>query len=66
MLGTLDFYNQIVLQSMSTLYAQLLFLCDILLDMVIMVCIYLCISCVSVPHLCISVSFTVTRTCESC
>ena len=29
-LGRLDFYNQIVLQSMSTLHVQLL--CDILLD----------------------------------
>ena len=47
-LGRLDFYDQIVLQSMSTLNVQLL--CDIWLD-IVTVCMYLCISC-SFVHSC--------------
>ena len=61
MLGRLDIYNQIVVQSMSTIHVQ--FLCDILLD-IVMVCMYLCISHAFVPDLCIFVLFTVTRTYE--
>ena len=62
-LGKLDFYNQIVLQSMSPLHVQ--FLCEILLD-IVTVCMYLCISGAFLPHVCIFVLFTVTSTCESC
>ena len=61
-LERLDFYNQIVLQSMSTLHVQLIY--DILLD-IVTVGMYLCISRAFVPHLCISVLFAVTRTYES-
>ena len=59
-LGRLDFYNQIVLQSMSTLHVLLL--CDILLDIVMIY--VLCISRAFMLHVCIFMLFTVTKTCE--
>ena len=46
-LGRSDFYDQIVLQSMSTLHVLLL--CDILLD-IIMLYMYLCISSAFISH----------------